>query len=91
MNELYLSGIGFVDGIFLPLFYLLGLVTSFVTTDATTALSGLAIVISWILFLHNTDIFPAYLIATLDIFLFSGFVSLGMRLLRWIMDVLPFV
>lgn len=91
MNELYLSGIGFVDGIFLPLFYLLTLAATFVETDTSAALAGVSFLMGWVALLHNTDIFPLHFIATLDIFFFSGFVSLIMRLLRWIMDVLPFV
>lgn len=90
MNDLYLAGIGFIDSLFLPLFYLLGLAVSWVDTDPTDALGWATEVFSWVAFLHNTSVFPLHLIATLDIFLFSGFVSLVMRLLRWIIDVIPF-
>lgn len=91
MDDLYLGGIGFIDGIFLPLFFLLNLALDWVAVDTTTALGWAVLVFSWVAFLHDTDIFPLHLIATLDVFVFSGFVSLIMRLLRWIIDVIPFI
>lgn len=91
MSELYLSGTGFIESLFLPLLYLLGQVVTLIPTDLTGVFDGVTLVMSWVALLHNTDIFPLYLILTFDIFLFSGFVSLVMRLLRWIIDVIPFV
>lgn len=87
MNEFYLAGIGFIDGIFLPVFYLLGL---FLPPDMTGAFTGVTIIMSWVAFLHDTSIFPLYFIVTLDILFVSFLASLVMRFVRWLIDVIPF-
>lgn len=89
MNEFYLAGVGFIDGLFEPLFYFL---TLFVPPDLTAspALDGIIEVMSWVGFLHDTSVFPLYFIATFDIFLLSFLASLVMRFVRWVVDVIPF-
>lgn len=91
MDELYLGGIGFIDAIFLPLFYILTFLTTFVATDLTGVLDGLVIVVAWLGFIHDPDIFPLYLTASLDILFFSWLVAGFLRLIFWIKNMIPFV
>lgn len=91
MNDLYLSGIGFIDGVFLPLFYILDFALVLVPDDTTGLFDFAVLLASWVVFFHNTDIFPVFFFVTADILLLSFFVSLFMRLVRWIMSVIPFV
>lgn len=92
MDNFYLSGVGFFDGLFLPLFYFLGL---WVPPDpealqAQGIMDGFITVMAWVGFLHDTSIFPLYFILTFDLLLFSFLASLVMAFLRWLMDVIPF-
>lgn len=91
MNDLYLTGIGFIDGIFLPLFYILNFMLTLVPDDTTALFDFVLLLVSWVAFFHNTDIFPVFFFVTADILLLSFFVSLFMKLLRWIIDVIPFL
>lgn len=91
MNDLYLSGIGFIDAIFLPLFYIVNSFLVLVPDDTTALFDWAVIVVSWVAFFHNTDIFPAFFFITSDILVGSFFVSLFMQLVRWLMSVIPFV
>lgn len=87
MNDFYLNGVGFIDGIFLPLFYFLGL---WVPGDPAGAFVGVAIVMSWVGLLHDTTIFPLHFIITFDLLILSFLASMVMRFLRWLVDVIPF-
>lgn len=91
MNELYLSGLSFIDSIFLPLFYILTYSTDLVESDLTGLLDGVVLITAWFGFLHDPDIFPLYLSASLDLLFFSFFVSAFMRLIFWIKNIIPFV
>lgn len=91
MNDLYLNGIGFIDGIFLPLFHIINYFLLLVPDDTTGLFDFAVIVASWVVFFHNSDIFPAFFFITSDILIGSFFVSLFMQLVRWLMSVIPFV
>lgn len=96
MNNFYLSGIGFLDGLFLPVFYFLGL---WVPPDpeelsSLGVLDGLTIVMSWVGYLHDTSVFPLYFSLTLDLLVFSFLASLVLSFIRWVVgvagDIIPF-
>lgn len=87
MNNFYLSGIGFINAIFEPLYFFLGL---WVPGDTTGAFVGVTLVMSWVGFLHDASLFPLHFIITLDLFFLSFLASLVMRFLRWLIEVIPF-
>ncbi len=94
MIEFYLAGLAWIDSLFQPLFFLLSFQVgsdSFDVAAIQSALGGVGTVMSWVGFLHNSDLFPVYFVVTLDIFILSFLVSIVMRFLRWIIDIIPFV
>lgn len=92
MSNFYSSGIAFIDSIFLPLYYFLGL---WIPPDpellaAAGVMDGVLVVMMWVGYLHDASVFPIYFSLTFDVLVFSFLASLVMSFLRWIMDVLPF-
>lgn len=92
MNNFYLSGIGFLDALFLPLFHFLGL---WVPPDpevlaAAGVMDGIIQIMAWVGYLHDTSVFPLYFSLSLDVLALSFLASVVMSLMKWIMDIIPF-